>query len=336
MAIRPLPVIRQRDVRERRRGTSGTSHHEQNAGWGSFCVTRCALQGTQHHAKPTRTDERISAPRIGPVPVTGTLVPCLSDVASFEHDESDDDHADGVAIESDEPTVGRPGSRSTGLPGPNITCDAPIWRLPVDVASQPPFSHCVFGRCHGHHPDHYLTTPARQQHATDVQRRSASSPELHDADLPHRNGAMRRCADTALDGFHGRLQRPERRFRQTLTTASRAATRSVRSPLVHVSRCSKLVRHEIAIREACVGEEYNAMGRSYAMERRLTMTVEEAAEIIGISRTSAYLCAARGELPTRRFGRRVLVLVAPFLAMLGDETGVSEETDQGDDDEDAA
>ena len=29
------------------------------------------------------------------------------------------------------------------------------------------------------------------------------------------------------------------------------------------------------------------------MERRLTMTVEEAAEIIGISRTSAYLCAAR-------------------------------------------
>lgn len=72
------------------------------------------------------------------------------------------------------------------------------------------------------------------------------------------------------------------------------------------------------------------------MERRLTMTVEEAAEIIGISRTSAYLCAARGELPTRRFGRRVLVLVAPFLAMLGDETGESEETDQGDDDEDAA
>jgi excisionase family DNA binding protein len=55
------------------------------------------------------------------------------------------------------------------------------------------------------------------------------------------------------------------------------------------------------------------------MERRLTMTVEEAAEIIGISRTSAYLCAARGELPTRRFGRRVLVLVDPLLAMLGEQ-----------------
>ncbi len=56
------------------------------------------------------------------------------------------------------------------------------------------------------------------------------------------------------------------------------------------------------------------------MKRRLTMTVEEAAEIVGISRTSAYLCAARGELPTRRFGRRVLVLVVPFLAMLGEES----------------
>lgn len=72
------------------------------------------------------------------------------------------------------------------------------------------------------------------------------------------------------------------------------------------------------------------------MERRLTMTVEEAAEIIGISRTSAYLCAARGELPTHRFGRRVVVLVAPFLAMLGDESGKGDGTDQRADDEDAA
>lgn len=72
------------------------------------------------------------------------------------------------------------------------------------------------------------------------------------------------------------------------------------------------------------------------MKRRLTMTVEEAAEIVGISRTSAYLCAARGELPTRRFGRRVVVLVAPFLAMLGDESGEADGTDQRADDEDAA
>ncbi len=35
---------------------------------------------------------------------------------------------------------------------------------------------------------------------------------------------MRRRADTALNGSHSRLPRPERRFRQTLTTVSRAAT----------------------------------------------------------------------------------------------------------------
>ena len=50
----------------------------------------------------------------------------------------------------------------------------------------------------------------------------------------------------------------------------------------------------------------------------MTVTVEEAAEIVGISRTSAYLCAARGELPTRRFGRRVLVLYVPLMTMLGE------------------
>jgi excisionase family DNA binding protein len=102
-----------------------------------------------------------------------------------------------------------------------------------------------------------------------------------------------------------------------------------------MSRSLRFARHEIAIREACVAEGYKAMGRSNAMERRLTMTVEEAAEIIGISRTSAYLCAARGELPARRFGRRVLVLVAPLLAMLGDEPGKADETDWRVDEESA-
>ena len=64
------------------------------------------------------------------------------------------------------------------------------------------------------------------------------------------------------------------------------------------------------------------------MERRLTMTVEEAAKILGISRTSAYLCATRGEIPTRRLGRRVVVLTTPLLAMLGDDAGGSDTADQ--------
>jgi excisionase family DNA binding protein len=41
------------------------------------------------------------------------------------------------------------------------------------------------------------------------------------------------------------------------------------------------------------------------MVGRVTITVGEAAEMLGISRTSAYLCARRREIPTVRLGRRV-------------------------------
>ncbi len=40
---------------------------------------------------------------------------------------------------------------------------------------------------------------------------------------------------------------------------------------------------------------------------RLTYTVEEAACILGISRNSAYEAVRRGELPTIRIGRRILI-----------------------------
>ena len=42
-------------------------------------------------------------------------------------------------------------------------------------------------------------------------------------------------------------------------------------------------------------------------EPPLTMSVEEAGRLLGISRKSAYKAAASGELPTVRFGRRLLV-----------------------------
>ena len=41
---------------------------------------------------------------------------------------------------------------------------------------------------------------------------------------------------------------------------------------------------------------------------RATLTVEEAAALLGISRTTAYESVRRGEIPARRFGRRVVVL----------------------------
>lgn len=42
-------------------------------------------------------------------------------------------------------------------------------------------------------------------------------------------------------------------------------------------------------------------------ERRATHTVEEAAEILGIGRNSAYEAIRRGEIPALRLGRRLVV-----------------------------
>ena len=40
---------------------------------------------------------------------------------------------------------------------------------------------------------------------------------------------------------------------------------------------------------------------------RLTYSVDEAAALLGLSRSMAYECIRRGEIPAIRFGRRVLV-----------------------------
>jgi excisionase family DNA binding protein len=50
---------------------------------------------------------------------------------------------------------------------------------------------------------------------------------------------------------------------------------------------------------------------------RLVITVPEAAELLGISRESAYKAAKAGELPTVSLGRRRLVPVARLHALLG-------------------
>ena len=44
----------------------------------------------------------------------------------------------------------------------------------------------------------------------------------------------------------------------------------------------------------------------------LTITVEEAARLLGISRTLAYQAARSGEIPTIKVGRRILVPRAAF------------------------
>ena len=48
-----------------------------------------------------------------------------------------------------------------------------------------------------------------------------------------------------------------------------------------------------------------------------TISVEQAAKVLGLGRTAAYEAARRGEFPTRRLGRRVVVPVPALLEWLG-------------------
>ena len=50
---------------------------------------------------------------------------------------------------------------------------------------------------------------------------------------------------------------------------------------------------------------------------RLTITVAEAARLLGIGRSAAYVAVHRGEIPHVRYGRLYLVPVHRLLAMLG-------------------
>ena len=50
---------------------------------------------------------------------------------------------------------------------------------------------------------------------------------------------------------------------------------------------------------------------------RATVTVEIAARVLGIGRSAAYEAAKRGELPTIRLGRRLVVPVPRLLDLLG-------------------
>jgi excisionase family DNA binding protein len=49
---------------------------------------------------------------------------------------------------------------------------------------------------------------------------------------------------------------------------------------------------------------------------KATVTVVEAAKRLGIGRNSAYDAAARGEIPTIRIGKRILVPVAALERLL--------------------
>lgn len=56
--------------------------------------------------------------------------------------------------------------------------------------------------------------------------------------------------------------------------------------------------------------------RAAAMDERLCVTVPEAAKMLGISRNFAYELVRRGELPSIRFGNRILIPRAALVKRL--------------------
>lgn len=61
---------------------------------------------------------------------------------------------------------------------------------------------------------------------------------------------------------------------------------------------------------------------------RKTVTVEEAARVLGISRNGAYLAARRGDLPAIRIGKRFVVSKAALEKLLGAPIDANEQTKQ--------
>jgi excisionase family DNA binding protein len=62
---------------------------------------------------------------------------------------------------------------------------------------------------------------------------------------------------------------------------------------------------------------------------RLVYTVPEAGQLLGLSRNASYEAARRGDIPTIRIGRLLVVPKAPFHRML-DPHGHGGRADQGD------
>ena len=56
------------------------------------------------------------------------------------------------------------------------------------------------------------------------------------------------------------------------------------------------------------------------MQEKVVMTVEEVAEVLKISRPSAYQAVKKGEIPVIRIGRRLIVPVSALDKMLENAT----------------
>jgi excisionase family DNA binding protein len=71
-----------------------------------------------------------------------------------------------------------------------------------------------------------------------------------------------------------------------------------------------------------------SVGAVVPVEDRLVFTVEEAAQLLGISRSFAYEAVQRGEIPSMRIGKRILVPKAALQRHL-DSIGQLQSNDDG-------
>lgn len=87
--------------------------------------------------------------------------------------------------------------------------------------------------------------------------------------------------------------------------------------------------------ERVEAEQFETAGRSPTEEaepfqpppQRLTLTVEEAAATLGVSRASAYEAVRRGQIPHIRIGNRILVPRSKLQDMLNAEPSNTEDSD---------
>jgi excisionase family DNA binding protein len=68
--------------------------------------------------------------------------------------------------------------------------------------------------------------------------------------------------------------------------------------------------------DARISGERRASWEVGVERERLTLSVEEAAAVLGISRALTYELVARGELPCLRLGRRIVVPRRALLALV--------------------
>ena len=72
-----------------------------------------------------------------------------------------------------------------------------------------------------------------------------------------------------------------------------------------------------------------ASGAVAPVEDRLVFTVEEAAQLLGISRSFAYEAVQRGDIPSMRIGRRILVPKAALQRYLESAAPPGDQEDRG-------